>query len=338
MPSLTTTLKEVAPLLPSTNVRAIGCPDESIPQHRLLGLFLVAISATTFSLMSCGIKYESAYVSSMEAMFWRGLGAWVLNLVAILITQTSVRIDTALVPVVAFRCVVGFGSTALAFWTISQLPLADASCIIFINPVLTFLLGALVLGEHLYLVDFCMALASFGGVVCVARPSFLFGATTTAWVGSPFAVAGGLLSASCQALAYVSLRQTKSIHFLVMIHYFMLSGVVGAALWLVVVETGFHIHQAPSVVWLVCSSTGLLGFLGQVCMTKGFQLEHAGLASMMRYLDIVFVFIWDAMLLKESINPWSICGAAIILSSAVAITVRTANRPTNVNGKSASPK
>jgi drug/metabolite transporter (DMT)-like permease len=76
--------------------------------------------------------------------------------------------------------------------------------------------------------------------------------------------------------------------------------------------------------WTICVVSGVLGFLGQVFLTKGFQLESVGIASVMRYLDIVFVFLWDTLLLREKINGWSFVGAAIIFSCAIAIAIRRA--------------
>ena len=54
--------------------------------------------------------------------------------------------------------------------------------------------------------------------------------------------------------------------------------------------------------------------------TLGFALEKAGPAAVMRYIDVLFAFIWSATFLKENINPWSVFGGAIIMISAVIIT------------------
>lgn len=75
-------------------------------------------------------------------------------------------------------------------------------------------------------------------------------------------------------------------------------------------------------VWFAVLGTGWLGFLGQLCLTRGFQLENAGAASVMRYLDVVFVFIWDSTLLHERVSAWSLLGAVIICGCAIIIAVR----------------
>lgn len=62
--------------------------------------------------------------------------------------------------------------------------------------------------------------------------------------------------------------------------------------------------------------SGVFAFVGQVFLTMGFQQSKAGIASVMRYLDVVFVLIWDIVLLDEHVSMYSVIGAAIIIASA----------------------
>lgn len=57
-------------------------------------------------------------------------------------------------------------------------------------------------------------------------------------------------------------------------------------------------------------------------LTIGFQVEKAGVAAVLRYMQVVFVFILDSTILGEHINHWSVIGATIILTCAVVIAVR----------------
>lgn len=59
-------------------------------------------------------------------------------------------------------------------------------------------------------------------------------------------------------------------------------------------------------------------------MTLGFQREQAGIASVMRYFDVVFVLILDVAILHEDVSWYSILGGAIIISGAVLIVLRSA--------------
>ena len=60
------------------------------------------------------------------------------------------------------------------------------------------------------------------------------------------------------------------------------------------------------------------GYVGQVFMSMGLVMEKAGPAVMMRYLDIVCAFIWQATLEHQPIRNWSIVGAVLVTACALA--------------------
>ncbi|EQC33968.1 hypothetical protein SDRG_08647 [Saprolegnia diclina VS20] len=303
----------------------VQSPPLSPPHHSLLGLTYIAASALTFSLMSSAIKYESFTIAAMETVFWRSSIAGLINLVFVWYHGISLAVAPTDRRNVAARSLVGFLSMATGFYTMSQLVLADSSVIIFTSPVMSFFLGALFLHEAIDGVNFCCALVCFVGVGFVARPAWLVGISTDAPPSSTLAVCTGLLSAALQALDYVFVRKLKHMHFLAMIHYFSLTCSLGSLLAMAIWPTNVTLDLG--YLWLLALVSGVLGFLGQVFMTKGFQLEDVGTGSVMRYLDIVFVFIWDTIFLHEVISPWSILGAAIIMASAITIALRRARRP-----------
>jgi drug/metabolite transporter (DMT)-like permease len=59
-----------------------------------------------------------------------------------------------------------------------------------------------------------------------------------------------------------------------------------------------------------------------LAITIGFQREKAGIASVMRYFDVVFVILWDATVLGEQPHALTLVGGAIILSGASVIAFR----------------
>lgn len=77
-------------------------------------------------------------------------------------------------------------------------------------------------------------------------------------------------------------------------------------------------------VLLALFGCGLFAFVGQIFLTKGFQQEKAGIASVMRYFDVVFVLLWDTTILGETVSGYSIFGGTIILIGAAMIVVRRA--------------
>jgi drug/metabolite transporter (DMT)-like permease len=77
----------------------------------------------------------------------------------------------------------------------------------------------------------------------------------------------------------------------------------------------FTVPTNPKLI-LALFGSGLFAFVGQVFLTMGFQQSKAGIASVMRYLDVVFVMILDVLLLGEHVSGYSVIGAAIIIASA----------------------
>lgn len=68
--------------------------------------------------------------------------------------------------------------------------------------------------------------------------------------------------------------------------------------------------------------SGLSSCLGMVWLTLGFQIEKAGVASSLRYIDVVLAFVIDCAILGDPVKSDSLIGGAIILTGAVTIAVR----------------
>ncbi|DBA00897.1 TPA: hypothetical protein N0F65_006097, partial [Lagenidium giganteum] len=291
--------------------------------NHVKGMGFVAISAFTFSVLSALIKYESYVMPSMETVFWRSFVAVLLNLVAVRSNGVSLTVQHEHRRALLSRAVFGTCSLSFGFYAMQQMVLADASVLLFTSPIMTFFLGAVVLGERINSGNFACALMSLVGVVCVVRPAFIFGTDhdTVETDDSIFAISSALLGAVCQAIVYVSMRHLTQVHYLVVIHYFLSTATVVSGLSLLLVQHQFVVPYSQNL-WFSVLGTGVTGFFGQTFLTRGFQLENAGPASVMRYLDIVFVFIWDSLLLREQINVWSVVGASIITGCAVLIALR----------------
>ncbi|KAK1943336.1 putative transport protein [Phytophthora citrophthora] len=318
------TVSESKPLLPTMS----KIDDEP---HALLGMTCVALSAVSFSLTTTAVKYLTYSMSSMEAIFWRSIVAIFLNLVCIWISGQSLHVASSDRFMLFCRCLSGFSSIAFSCYAISQMVLADSSAIVFTSPVFTFFLGACLLHEHIDKTSFACAILSFSGLLCVVRPSFIFGMThaTADTDGSWIAIGSALLGAIGQAFVYISVRKLKGIHYMVVVHYFLLFSIVGSLSYLLLVQQMFVMPSTISA-WAAVLGSGVFTFVGQLLLTKGFQLEKAGIASVMRYLDVVCVLIWDSLLLGERINHWSIVGAIIICACTSVIALHKA-RSTRIN-------
>ena len=69
-------------------------------------------------------------------------------------------------------------------------------------------------------------------------------------------------------------------------------------------------------------SPGVVGYLGQFFMCRSLQLEAAGPATMMRYLDVAFAYVFQIWIEKRSVDWISPLGALLVVSGAGIITVQ----------------
>uniref|UniRef100_K3X107 EamA domain-containing protein n=1 Tax=Globisporangium ultimum (strain ATCC 200006 / CBS 805.95 / DAOM BR144) TaxID=431595 RepID=K3X107_GLOUD len=324
----------MSPIVKASSSSLLSFPltlEDSSPPPRLsafMGLIYVAMSAVCFSLVSTCVKYATFYMTSMEFIFWRSIVALAMNYIAIRKRGESLTIEPTNHWRLFLQCLFGFASVAFGFYAFSQMVLADASVIIFTSPVVTFFLGACLLKEKVDSVSFSCAVISLAGLVFVLRPTFLFGSTSgamdAAGVSTWVAMVCAIAAAVSQALLYTCVRTLQGIHFLAIVHYFMLFSIFVSGLWIVFSQKHIFV-DFTFWLWMVILASGLWTFLGQITLTKGFQLEKAGVASVMRYLDVVCVFIWDSLLLHERVSGTTIFGAVIICSCAGVIALRKAS-------------
>ncbi|KAH9190939.1 hypothetical protein AeNC1_007090 [Aphanomyces euteiches] len=266
--------------------------------HKLLGLLWVGLSALSLSLLFTTIKYESVHLSAMQTVFWLSSIAWILNLVAVLSTRTSLFVPDELRIYVAVRCGCGFVFFSCATWAISHMVLSDASVLIFTAPILLFFLGVAFLKDKVECIYVVCALVGLGGALFVIRPVFLFQSKQIVQVASTLAIVSALVAALAKAAAFVLLRHLPTLHYLVAIHYLMLTCSLFSGIWIALDERVFH-YEMDLYAWLGVGAIGVLGFLGKIGLTKGAHVENVGLAFVLRYLGVVLVFVWDALLLLK---------------------------------------
>ena len=206
-----------------------------------------------------------------------------------------------------FRGVVGFIALSCFYFALIHLPLADATVIQYTNPVWTALLAALLLAEPIGRKEVALSLMSLGGVVLMARPTFLFGGGDPGLPPGPVAV--GVVGALFSGLSYVAVRRlARSDAPLVVVYWFALVSTLGAIPFVV---RDFTLPGPRALALL--GAVGVTTYLGQVLITMGLREERAGRALGVAYLQVIFAAAWGAIVLREFPDRWTFGGAAVIL-------------------------
>ena len=106
------------------------------------------------------------------------------------------------------RTMAGFVGIALVFLALELIPLGDATVLMMLSPLISSILGFLILGEPWRFPEFLATVISLTGAILVAKPPFIFGSDLEHNNGSSFYFGVGLaLSAALSAaFAYIFVR------------------------------------------------------------------------------------------------------------------------------------
>ena len=276
------------------------------------GLRYMALSAFFFSLMSVLVKWAGASMPSQQIVLARAAIALVLSWVAIKrlgISPWGERRRGLLV----MRGLFGFGALSCFFWAITHLPLADATVIQYVNPILVALLAALFLGESVGPVEIGGVGVSLAGVVMIGQPSFLFGGQAARL--DPLAVGVALLGAFLSACAYTTIRAVHGQEDpMVVVFYFPLIATPLA------LPVAWPVLEWPGPLgWLLLLGVGVFTQIAQIFMTRGLHMERAGRATSISYLQIVFAFAWGVILFGERPSALAVLGAALVVGSSIVV-------------------
>jgi drug/metabolite transporter (DMT)-like permease len=184
------------------------------------------------------------------------------------------------------------------------------------------------------------SLIAFAGVLCVARPSWLFSSSPIpdqpdSKAPTPIITAhqrtlailiaiSGTFGAS---MAYATIRVIgKRAHSLISVNYFAAIATLGSTLIILVhPDLHFVMPKTPSQ-WSLITIIGLFGFLLQFLLTEGLQREKGGRATNLTYLQLVFALVVERVIWGTTPPVESLVGAALIIGAAVAVSLQKAGK------------
>lgn len=196
----------------------------------------------------------------------------------------------------------------LAVWI---MPLAEATAIMFMQPMITAVLAMVFLGERARLSTWAATLVAFGGVFIVLRPSFdhagwgallpLVGATGMAIV----IILNRKVHGSASVLAMQYWMSVTAMIFLI--------GVT--ALGHVTGVDGFTLHWPDWTIIARCAFIGFSATLAQWLIYMGTAKAGAGTIAPMTYGQLLMAVVMGAIFFGDLPDAVALLGAAIIIGS-----------------------
>ena len=278
-------------------------------QRQLLGILLLVTAMALFSSKDTLVKIMDGYYSPVVVMWAQMTFAslFFAPVVAVKYGPSSLWPKAPLFQIMrATSVITGIG---MFYWSISLIPLAEATAITFVAPLVTTSLSPAILGEKIGLRRWIAVLVGFAGILIVLRPEFngdrlgyliAFGAGVMIGVFYTF---NRLLAGEAPPLV----NQTYS-------------SIIGALLLTPFIFSVWAPLRSEDMILIL--SFCVIAALGQTSLFYSFLHGEASILAPLTLSQIVFATLFGYVFFNDFPDATSILGIIIVIGSAVYIAIR----------------
>jgi drug/metabolite transporter (DMT)-like permease len=281
----------------------------TIPHHFRAAALMLG-STMFFALMVVAIRLASQTLHTFEIAFFRNFFGLIAAL-PLLIRHGPGLLKTTQFPRYLFRCVIGICSMLAGFWAIGHLPLAQAVSLSYSTPLFVTLAAAALLNEQVRARRWTAVALGFLGVLIIVRPG-----TAEFSIDAVVAVLAAVLS-SIVAIQIKQLSQTEPADRIV---------IYTTLLWVPMsLLPALAVWQWPQgITWLWVVAAGILGTGGHMLWTRALKLGEVSALTPISFMQLPIVALFGWWLFGESLDRWTLLGAAIIFGANAYIAHREA--------------
>lgn len=197
---------------------------------------------------------------------------------------------------------------AIAF---HRLPVAEATAIVFLSPLLVVLISGTVLGERVGGYGIVAAVAGFSGVLLIARP----GAGLDP-LGVVCALIGAVLIASYQLMSRLLARTEGTVPML------FYTAIVGSLVYGLMLPWFWEGRWPDTAQVLLFFCTGAAGGLGHFLFTAAHRHAPASVLAPVMYLQLVWAGLLGWLVFGHVADLISIIGMVIVALAGAAVALR----------------
>ncbi len=254
------------------------------------------IATFAFAWMNLMAKYLQDF-HPIQVVFFRAFGTFVFIFPYMVVKK--IPIIGKNVFWLSARGFLSFVSLALFFKVVQDIPLGSAVALRYTAPIFSVVLAFFFLKEKVKFWQWISLIIALGGAFImkgvdfrIDTASFIFIMLSSLFVGGVFVI-----------IRYLGSKE----HYLTIINYFMVFSIVGSLLF--VSKWRMPVGEE----WLWISLIGTLGLVGQVFLTKSFQLAEASTVAPIKYMELVYALLFGFFLFNEMYGLWPIVGMLLVV-------------------------
>lgn len=214
-------------------------------------------------------------------------------------------------PLLALRGVFGTIALVAVFYSVTTLPIAQATLLQYTHPTFTAILALLILKERIHLSTILCIALSFIGLVIVTAPNWLDSLEHSVPVISIVAALVGAFASSCAYVVVRKLSQTENPSVIIL--YFPMIAFPVATLLLILTQD-FVMPTLNQLGLLLL--IGIFVQIGQLALTHAMASDGAGKVSAYGYIQVLFAAILGFVFFAELPTLWTFSGGLLILGGA----------------------
>jgi len=273
------------------------------PRSRRIGIGLVTLATLCFAALDACAKWLVQSLPVFEVVWLRFLTHSVLMTVLLVPVYRWELVRVRNVPLQGVRALMLGLMTALNFWALQYLQLAETGAIQFSVPLLIGLISAWWLHEHLDGRRWCAIVAGFAGVLLVIRPGTQ---------GFHPAILLSVMNAVLYAVFNLLTRRMASTESPASMQ---LMSAIGAT----VVTAPFALlqWQTPGdlTTWALIGTCGLCGGIGHYCVAKAHRYASAAVLGPFLYQQIIYMALWGWLIFAQVPDGFVVAGSLVVVLS-----------------------
>jgi drug/metabolite transporter (DMT)-like permease len=275
--------------------------------HPLRGILMIMTAVAMFTMMDSMAKYLSRFYP-VPGIVWARYAFHLLFVVMILGPRMRLRlVHTRHLGLQIVRGMLVAASSMFFFSALKFMPMAEASSISFIAPMLATLLGVFLLNEKVDPARWVAVAAGFIGVLIIIRP----GSGIFSWAAAlPLATAASFASYQIltRRLAGIDSPYTSLFY----------SGVVGTVMLAAVLP--FQWTTPKTVVHaLMLLAIGFMGGLSHLILIRAYDQASVSTLAPFSYTQLIWVIGMGYVAFGDFPDHWSLIGIAVIMASGIYI-------------------
>ncbi|TYT27431.1 DMT family transporter [Luteimonas viscosa] len=257
-------------------------------------------STLSFAMMALAIRYATATVPTTEIAFFRNLFG-LAALMPLILRRGRALPRTRHVGRYLVRTSIGLVAMLCGFWAVGHLPLAQAVSLSYATPLFVTIGAALWLNENVRIRRWLAVAAGFLGVMVILRPGTGFTpGMIVALLGAFFS---GIVALQIKQLSRFDAPDT--VVFYTYVFWVPMSLVPALFQWV----------WPDPMAWLWLVATGVMGTFGQLLWTRAIALGEVSALQPISFVQLPVLVVFGWWLFGETIDAWTLAGAAIVLGA-----------------------